>query len=156
MIQDTDKFKLSREEQFGGRIHFMTYASFIGKASSGKVLKVGGIIFAINETLHFEDFEKTPALMGIMTQRSDYIKTEFSIDLDEISIVKEIKEKDALQCINGTMDENEILPAPNGFASLFSTRVIQVITENEPSLFFDFLNKEGFINLINEYMLKTE
>ena len=155
-MKDAEQFKSEREKQFGGKIDYMTYTTLIGRASAGKVVHRGGLLYLINETLYFEDFEKTGGLMVLFNQKEDYTKTEFSIELSEISIVKEIKEKNAVSCVQGFVNEHEILPAKKGIFSLFSKVVLQVLVGNQPSVFIDLLDKDGFVSLINEYMLKAE
>jgi len=155
MIDNAEKFKSDREEIFGGNIEFMTYTKFIGKASTEKVANRGGIAFVINNVLHFEDFEKSGGLMVLFNQKENYEKTEFSFDLDQITLLKEVKEKNAAYCVIGVTEENEILPAPKGILGLFSKSVLQVMIEGQPSLFFDFLDKEGFMELVNKRMLES-
>ncbi|MDA3808740.1 MAG: hypothetical protein PF518_00280 [Spirochaetaceae bacterium] len=155
MIENAETFKKEREEKFGGEIRFMTYTKFIGTASSSKVINRGGILYVIKDTIHFEDFEKSGGLMIILNQKEDYTKTEFSLELEKISMVKEIREKDAINCVNRRISENEILPGPKGVLSLFSKSVLQVFATGQNSLFFDLLDKEDFMKIINEYMLKS-
>jgi hypothetical protein len=155
-MKDAEQFKSEREEHFGGKIQYMSYATLIGRASSSKVKNRGGLIFLINDILHFEDFERTGGLMVLFNQKEDYQKTEFSIDLSDISTVKEIKDKYANSCINGFVDENEILPATGGIFALFSRTVLQVFVNNQTSLFLDILDKEGFITEINKFMMRAE
>jgi len=155
MIDNAEKFKSDREEKFGGKIEFMTYATFIGKASTDKVRNRGGIAFVINNILHFEDFEKSGGLMVMFNRKENYEKLEFSVELDQITILKNVKEKNAAYCVLGLNDENEILPAPGGIMGLFSKSVLQIIIEGQPSLFFDFLDKEGFMKLVNKRMLES-
>ncbi len=155
-MNDAEEFRKDREEQFGGEISFLSYATFIGTASSQELKNRGGIMYLIKDVLHFEDFERSTGLMVLFNQKEKYAKTEFSINLSEISLVKNIKEKDARSCIQGSINEHEILLADSGIFRFLSKSVLQVIVENQGSIFLDFLDKEGFIDLINEFMLKSE
>lgn len=155
-MDETEQFKSEREEKFGGKIRFMTYSTFIGEADSQDKPNRGGILYVINDTLHFEDFERQNTLMAMMGRKEKYSKRELSIDLEDISLIKEIKDKNANDCIFGLLDENEIFPAPRGLFALFTKSAVQIKEKNRPSLFFDFLDREGIISLINEYMLRPE
>lgn len=155
-MDDAEQFKKDREEQYGGSIRFLSYATLIGRASEREYKNRGGILYLINDTLHFEDFERSTGLMILFNQKEKYTKTEFSIDLGKVSIVKEIKEKNAKYCVQGILDENEILPAPSGLFSLLSKSVLQIMLNGEASLFLDLLDKEGFMSVVNEFMLKSE
>ena len=155
-MKDAEKFKSDREEQFGGKIQFMTYTRYIGEADSSKLLNRGGILYIINDILHFEDFESSGGIMMLLNQKKEYTKTQFSIDLRNISIIKEIREKNAVDCINGYLNENDIMLAPKGFLGLFTKEVLQVFVKNQPSLFFDFLARDGFMEIVNEFMSRPE
>ncbi|MBB6479659.1 hypothetical protein [Spirochaeta isovalerica] len=155
-MDEAAEFKKEREEMFGGKIRFMSYARYIGEAGGARPLNIGGLLFVINDTIHFEDFESQNALMSLMGQNKKYSKTEFSLELDDISVLKEIREKHASECVSGMLPEDEILNAPGGLTGLFFKSVIQLLLKGKPSIFFDFLDKEGFKNLVNEYMLRPE
>lgn len=68
-MDEVEEFKKEREEQFGGQIRFMSYARYLGEAGDGQVVNIGGILFIINDTIHFEDFESQNALMALMGQK---------------------------------------------------------------------------------------
>lgn len=153
---DAQKFRRDKEALLGGKIRFLTYTKYMGKAASQKMVNRGGVLFVIDDTIYFEDFERTGGMVLLLNKKEEYSKTEFSIKLDKITIVKKIKEKDAKHCIQGTIEENEILPARTGIGSLFFQIVIQVFIEGQSSIFLDFLEPDGFIKLINEYMHRLE
>lgn len=155
-MDETEQFRKDREEKYGGEIRFMTYATFIGEAGAGKKLNRGGILFVIKDQIYFEDFERQNTLMSLMGVKEKYSKTEMNVSLENVSVIKEIKEKNASDCILGLVNENEILPLSNNLLNLFSNRAIQIQRNDSPSLFFDFLEREGLINLVNEYMLRPE
>lgn len=155
-MSESEQYKKEKEEQFGGKIRFMSYTRFIGKAGGGKSVNRGGIMFVINDTLHFEDFEKQGALLVMFNQKENYSKTEFSINLEDISIVKEVLERHADKCIRGKISEDEILPAPGGLTGLFFRKAMQVFVKNKASLFFDLLDMAAFLEILNEYMMRGE
>jgi hypothetical protein len=155
-MDEAEEFKKEREEQYGGKIRFMSYARFIGKAGTGQLANIGGILYIINDTIHFEDFESQNPLMALMGQKKKYSKTEFSLELKDISIVKEIREKNANDCVLGMVEENQILNAPGGLFALFAKSAVQLLLNGSPSVFLDFLDKEGFLKVLNEYMIRPE
>lgn len=155
-MDEKERFIKEREEKYNGEIRFMTYATLIGSAGSKKTADRGGILYAIGDILHFEDFEKHNALLAMMGRKEDYSKTEMSIGLDEITVAKEVRPKDANICIFGLADEEKISPSPGGIAGFFIKPVIQFLLKDRPSLFFDFLDKEGVLKLVNEHMMKPE
>lgn len=155
-MSEVEEFKKEREEKFGGQIRFMSYARYLGKSEEGQLVNVGGILFIINDIIHFEDFESQSSLLALIGQKKKYSKTEFSLELKDITIVKEIREKSADNCIHGMVREDEMMNAPRGFFALFAKSVIQLMLNGYPSVFFDLLDKEGLMTAINEYMIRPE
>lgn len=155
-MDESVEFRTEREEKFGGPIRFMTYATYMGEAGAGSSPHRGGIFYVINDTLHFEDFERQSTLLSLMGQKEKYSKTEMSMELADLSIVREIREKDARDCIFCLIDESQILPMKNGLFSLFSKPALQLLFTGRPSLFFDFLDRKGIMNVANEYMIRPE
>lgn len=155
-MNDAEEFRKDREEQFGGEIGFLSYATLIGRPSSNELKNRGGILYQINDILHFEDFERSTGLMVLFNKKEKYKKTEFSINISDISIVKNVREKDAISCIQGGSKEEKVPPAPTGILGILSKSVLQLILNEESSIFLDLLDKEGFIDLVNEYMLSPE
>ncbi|MBI9100181.1 MAG: hypothetical protein JEY91_16990 [Spirochaetaceae bacterium] len=151
-MKDAEQFKTEREEKFGGKIRFLSYARFIGRASTKKVLNRGGLLYVIGDNLYFEDFERTAGVMTMFNHKENYTKTELSFDLGEISMVKKINEKSAISSVRGNTEENQILPVTKGFLGFFVTPVVQIMVHNQTSLFLDIMDNDGFVTLINEYM----
>jgi len=155
-MDQAETFKKEREEKFGGEIRYLSYARYIGKAGGEKVENRGGILFVIGDTIHFEDFENRNALLSLLGQKKDYAKAEFSLELGEITLARDVRERGANDCIAARISEESVPHGPSGLAALFMKPVLQLIREDSPSLFFDLLDKKGFLNFLNEYVSRSE
>ena len=125
MFETTDnesrQFWEERENQKGGKVSFFTFATFLGR-SRDKNLNLGGLLYLINKTLTFEDFEKENWLLKIMNRKREYEKTEYDIEKKDIVEVKLVSKNTALNCISGFIDDVDT-KSLSGVGGLFLQKV---------------------------------
>ena len=120
--EDAQQFWTEKEREKGGKVGFYTFATFLGR-SGDKPLSLGGLIYTIDETVYFEDFEKDSWFAKIISRRQKYEKTEFSFDIKDIEEVKIVSKNSALNCVSGFIDENETKPFSRLFALLVQSAI---------------------------------
>jgi hypothetical protein len=147
MFETTDdesrQFWAEREKQKGGKISFFTFATFLGR-SGDKHRNLGGLLYLINNTLTFEDFEKENWLLKILNRKRDYEKTEFEIKKDDIVETKLVSKNTALNCISGFIDDVDTKTL-SGIGSLFLQKVFQIRIKRGYSLFFEIMRAKEFL-----------
>ncbi len=101
MDEQTRKFLEEREEKLGARITIKAYALFY-LSSSGEKREHGVFLYSDGETFVFEDFERTPAILGIEIKRGkkeEYVKMERSFKKRDIKDVSIVAYSDALESV---------------------------------------------------------
>lgn len=126
-----------REETYGGKISFITFANYLGVNNSKKSVKLSGILYKINNQLYFEDFESAPSIFGIPTAKKKYEKFETSFSIDSILNIKKISEVAAKECVQGFLDVSKIMPLKGFFMNFFTSSVTQIELKDNISYFFD-------------------
>lgn len=140
---DTSKFWEEREKDKGGKVRFFTFATFLGR-SNDKALNLGGLLYIINGTVSFEDFEKDNWLFKIINRKREYKKTEFDLKKDDITEIKLVSKNTALNCISGIISHTDTRPL-GGLQNLFYQKVFQLRLKSEYSLFFEIMKVKEFI-----------
>ncbi|MDC7239267.1 MAG: hypothetical protein PQJ50_02800 [Spirochaetales bacterium] len=143
-MSEAEKFWKAREEAYGGRIEFQSYAVLLGEAGSGHFNGRGGLCFVIGGRFYFEDFEKQNALMALFGRKdADYEKTEISFPLEDLKGLKKVSEKWARTCVSEKMEEEHV-PELKGLPALFTRGYWLVQIENRPSLVMEIMDIEKF------------
>ena len=147
--QTPDEFWAEIEERRGGKVTFFTFSKFIGRSRS-QLENLPGLIYIINDIVHFEDFEKDNMLAKIIGRKKKYEKTEFSFQVSEVEELKIITQGNAIKCISGVISDQDI-PNISGFLKLFTNPVYQLRLTSGESVFFeqvmdDKAFKENFKN----------
>lgn len=141
---EINNFWKEREERYGGKLEFQTYAALIGEAGSGKLNGRGGLCYIIADRVYFEDFEKQNALMAMFNRKdSDYEKTELSFLLSDISSMKKVSEKWGKACIDDD-SLSERIPELKGFKAMFVRGYWLIELKNRPSLIMEIMEDDGF------------
>jgi hypothetical protein len=145
--QEAREFWAKKEEEKGGRVTFYTFATYLGRWSDRHVA-LGGLIYTIKNSIYFEDFEKENWMLRIIQRKSKYEKTEFHVDMDDISGTKITSRNSALNCIEGFVGpENTKTLAP--LMKLFVKPVVQINLKNGSALFFEIMKAGEFIKSLN-------
>jgi hypothetical protein len=145
---DTEKFWADREKEKGGKVRFFTFATLIGRSSligrSGdSAVNLGGLLYIIDGTITFEDFEKDNWLYKIMNRKKDYEKTEFDLKADDIAEIKLVSKNTALNCIAGILPDTATKPL-GGLNLIFTQKVFQLRLKSGYSLFFEIMKAKEF------------
>ena len=150
MDQETKDFLDSLETENGGQIIFKTYAVLIG-FSNGQNLNLGGLLYVINNTLYFEDFEKQGGLFGLMTSRKKkvYEKYKTSIDINSIENLYAVKINAAKAVAGGKLSHKKLTPVTGLQKKLFQTAVY-ISRAEEPGWLLEVIDDKKFITIIEE------
>ena len=132
-----------REKQKGGKVSFFTFATFLGR-SGDKTLNLGGLLYLINKTLIFEDFEKENWLLKILNRKKGYEKTEFDIKRKDIAEIKLVSKNTALNCISGFINDVDT-KSLSGVGGLLLQKVFQIRMKSGYSLFFEIMKIKEFL-----------
>ncbi|MBI9100734.1 MAG: hypothetical protein JEY91_19840 [Spirochaetaceae bacterium] len=150
MDQETKEFLASLEKENGGKILFKTYAVLIG-FSNGQNINLGGLLYIINHTLYFEDFEKQGGLFGLITAKKKraYKKYKTSIDISSIKNVYSVKMSAAKAVVTGKLAQEQLFPVAGFKKKLFQTSIFLSCSE-EPGWFLEVIDDKKFIQTIEE------
>ncbi len=145
--KEAREFWAKKEEEKGGKVAFYTFATYLGRWSD-QSMTLGGLVYIIKSNIYFEDFEKENWIMRIVQRKSKYEKTEFSIDMNDISETKITSRNSALNCIEGFIEPgNTKTLAP--LMKLLAKPVVQINLKNGSALFFEIMKAGEFINALN-------
>jgi hypothetical protein len=139
---DTEKFWADREKEKGGKVRFFTFATLIGRSGDNAV-NLGGLLYIIDGTITFEDFEKDNWLYKIMNKKKDYEKTEFDLKADDIAEIKLVSKNTALNCIAGILPDTAT-KLLGGLNLIFTQKVFQLRLKSGHSLFFEIMKAKEF------------
>ncbi|NQT57696.1 MAG: hypothetical protein HQ557_01815 [Bacteroidetes bacterium] len=150
MDQETQDFLNSLEQENGGQIIFKTYAVLIG-LSNGKSINLGGLLYVINNTLYFEDFEKQGGLFGLITSKKKkaYKKYKTSIDISSVDNLYSVRITAAKAAVNGRLSQDQLQPVKGLQKKLFQTAVY-LSRSGEPGWLLEVIDDKAFINIIKE------
>jgi len=140
-------FWKDKENEKGGKLMFYTYARYIGR-SNWESCDLGGLIYIIDKTLYFEDFEKDNWFSKIISQKKKYEKTEFSFTIEDIDKIKIITKSSALNCIAGMIKDTNTKLLTN-IQKLFFQPIIQIKLKKDYSHFFDIMQAQNFLKAID-------
>ena len=106
---ETQEFLESLEKEHGGLIRFKTYANFLGFSTPEKVEK-GGLLFIINDTVYFEDFERQPGLLDLVGLKNKLVYQKFrkSCKKKEISPHFPVRTGSAKSVIRGSRSSTQL------------------------------------------------
>ena len=150
MDQETKDFLHSLEQENGGQIIFKTYAVLIG-FSNGENINLGGLLYIINNTLHFEDFEKKGGLFSLVSLKKSksYKKYKTSIDISSINDLYSVKFTSAKAVTGGKISESQLRPVNGLKKKLFQTAVYLSRT-GEPGWLLEVMDDNAFMDIISK------
>ena len=150
MDQETKDFLNSLEQENGGQIIFKSYAVLIG-FSDGKSIDLGGLLYVINNTLYFEDFEKQSGPFSLITSKKKkiYKKYKTSISIDSIEDLYSVKMNTAKAVTHKRLSQDQLKPLKGVQKKIFQTAVFLARSKN-PGWLLEVIDDKIFINLIKE------
>ena len=105
-----------------------------------------GLLYTVNETAWFEDFEKDNWLYRVMTGNRKFEKTEISFGLDEVTGVRPVRRGAAARCLSGSV-RADALPTSSALSQFFAAPVTAVTLRTGATIFFDLLKRKEFAAL---------
>ncbi|GEM_PF-1824127 len=153
MDNQSNKLTKQLELENGGPLEWKTYA-FLLAGKDRQILTKGGLLYIVQGTLIFEDFESDrPIYRIISTTRTPYKKTKKTASLDSITLLKEISRRDALKILRGKRTLAQVT-TPGRFKR-FLDRTVHAVQFNDGTVWFcemyDTKNLEDYINPRREY-----
>lgn len=145
--EESRRFWEEREKQKGGKVEFFTFAAFMGR-SRDRHVNLGGLLYIINKTVTFEDFEKDNWFAKIISRKQKYEKTEFSFKTEDITEIKTVSKNSALNCISGIIDDRDTKRLSN-ISGLFFQALVQIKLKSGYSLFFDVMKRKEFTTAVS-------
>ncbi|MCF7943314.1 MAG: hypothetical protein K9L21_02655 [Spirochaetia bacterium] len=152
MDQDTQEFLQGLEKENGGPIIFKTYAILLQTEEiRGTARQSGGLLYLINDTLYFEDFEKQPSVFGLIMPRKKqtYEKLKTQLPISSIQDVFTVRASDARAAASDRKESTELKPVTGFKKKLFQTAVCIKTSHSRPWL-LEVLNDNEFIREIKE------
>jgi hypothetical protein len=143
---ESTKFWEEKEREKGGKVTFFTFATFLG-ISSEKQLNAGGLLYTIDGTIHFEDFERENWFSKILGKRQKWEKTELAVKKKDIVELKKVSKNSALNCITGLLPDTETKAVSPVFQFLAQS-VLQIRLRRGFSLFLDVMREKDFLSAV--------
>lgn len=146
----TKEFLEERENKLGAKIVWKSYSPWHA-STLGLIREFGVFIYTDGKTLVFEDFEKTPTLMGIPVEslrKHKYEKYERLIDISTIIEVSTVTRSSAEASYRNNKD---VTKKPNLFGKLFRKLVTKVKIDDGTVYFFELMDRADFENRIMNY-----
>ena len=147
----TKEFIEIREAKLGSRITWRTYSTWHASTAGAK-REFGVFLYTDGKTLVFEDFERTPTLMGIPVssmRKEKYEKYEISIPILEIAEINRVTRSSAEASFSASSDRSK--PA-GAFSKAFRKLVTRVKLKDGTAYFFELIDHRGFKKQIEGYI----
>jgi hypothetical protein len=147
MEDDAQAFIENLERRHQAPITWRTYATWYGN-NRNIMREFGVFLYRVENTLHFEDFERTPSLFGISLKsrgkKEPFIKHEGSFAIDEVETTRPIPKAIAYKVSQGTIMVEQVRMATS-LDKLFRQMVEMVILKNGTVHFFELMDRKQFI-----------
>ncbi|MBI9109246.1 MAG: hypothetical protein JEZ04_21045 [Spirochaetales bacterium] len=143
---ESKEFWAEKEQETGKQIIIKSFARFIGEKGREKS-GLSGLLYATEDRVYFEDFEKSSMLDIFMKKKNKYDKFTMNFLLSDTSEMRKVSESSATACINGTIEEAKPMGA---FTGLFSSSAWEVKFKTGESYFFELFEPGELMKLINK------
>ncbi len=147
MEDDAQTFIEKLEKRHEAPITWRTYATWYGN-NRDIMREFGVFLYRVKNTLHFEDFERTPSLFGInlktKKKKEPFIKYEASFTIDEVAITRPIPKTVASKVATGILTVDQVSQATS-LDRLFRQMVEMVVLKNGTVHFFELMDRKQFI-----------
>lgn len=152
MDQETLEFLEQLETENGGPIIFKTYAALQG-TTEGKTANLGGLLYVVNSLLIFEDFEKQPGMMELLSRKrsTKYVKLKMAQPISAISsirIVRKTLAERALEKKSGI--KLSALPAIGKIEQLFFQTALLITFSDDTAWIMEVLEPKAVITFLEE------
>ncbi len=148
MDEETYSLLKQLEDENGGKLIFKTYSLYLGKSGEG-VTNLGGLLYAVNNRIIFEDFEKQGGMLQLLVKRQDkYEKTKFSFPVEDVSSVYTVTRRKALKAVASGRNPSDIAPVPSYMKILFRT-ITQILLRDGSAYYFELIDEKSFRDFIS-------
>jgi hypothetical protein len=144
---ESKEFWAEKEQETGKAIIFKSFARFIGESSRGET-GLSGLLYATEDRVYFEDFEKS-SMLDLFTKKNKrkYEKFTMNFLINDASGMRKVSESSATACINGNIEEAK----PQGiFSGLFNSAAWEVKFKTGESYFFELFEPAGLQKMISK------
>ena len=142
---DSQEFWAEKESEIGRSVLFKSFARFIGETGKGP-LNLSGLLFATDDRVYFEDFEKSTMLDIFTKKKKKYEKYTMNFLIDDAAEMRKVSESSAEACINGSLEEAKPQGALGG---LFGTPAWEIKFKTGGSYFFELFEPGYLLKTIN-------
>lgn len=151
MDDDAQVFIAELETRHGGPVGWRTYATWYGN-NQGVFREFGVFFYWCEGRFHFEDFERTPSLLGITLKprraKAPFIKYEGSFSSADVVLTRPVPKSVAQRTtINSAVSER--IREVNLLDKLFRQMVEMVVLSDGTIHFFELMNRREFIAQLN-------
>ena len=144
--KESIEFWEDKKKEAGGDIVFKSFARFIGESGRGPS-GLSGLLYATEERVYFEDFEKSSMLDIFMKKKKKYEKYTMNFLIADAAEMRKVSESSANACINGEIEEAK---PQNRLTGLFNTPAWEIKFRSGESYFFELFEPSDLLKIINK------
>ena len=143
---ESREFWAEKAAETGKDIVFRSFAKFIGEKGRGET-NLSGLLYATDDSVYFEDFEKTSMLDMLMKKKRKYEKFSMSFSLSDAVQMRKVSASSASACAAGSLDEAK---EQNILNTLFNAPAWEIKFKTGESYFFELFEPKALIELITK------
>jgi hypothetical protein len=147
MEDDSQAFITALENRHGCPVGWRTYATWYGN-NHAIFREFGVFLYQCDNSFHFEDFERTPSILGFSLKpkrkQGTFIPYEGSFSPSEVVLTRPILKSTALRVIEGTYPTSRIRET-HLFDRLFRQLVEMVVLTDGTIHFFELMDRKAFV-----------
>lgn len=143
---ESKEFWAEKEKDTGKEIIFKSFARFIGESGRGES-GLSGLMYATEERVYFEDFEKSSMLDIFMKNKKKYNKFTMNFLLSDAAEMRKVSESSAKACIDGNIEEAR---PQTKLMGLFNSAAWEIKFKSGESYFFELFEPGALQKLITE------
>lgn len=144
--EDPAEFWQAVQQRRGGPVSWSSFATLQGRSGEGRV-ELTGLLYVVNGTAWFEDFEKDSWFGRLVGAGKNFQKTEITFALAEVVQVRMVSRSTAAACMAGAVPPDAVREAPR-LVQWFSPPIVQVALADGSALFFDMLERASFLAIL--------
>ncbi len=151
MDDDAQVFLAELEARHGGPITWRTYATWYGN-NRGVFREYGVFFYWCEGRFYFEDFERTPSILGIAvkskTPKKPFVRYEGSFASSDVVLTRQVPKSVAHRNID-TKKITEKIREVTFFDKVFRQMVEMVVLSDGTIHFFELMNRKEFLSVLN-------
>ena len=144
--KESQEFWNTKREEAGKDILFKSFARFIGETQTGPI-GLSGLLYATEDRVYFEDFEKSSFLDILVKNKKKYQKYTMNFLVSDTAGIRKVSETSAVACMNGEIDE---AVAPGALSKLFNNPVWEIKFNSGEAYFFELFEPGELVKLLDK------